>query len=235
MDGTVDLGAEFAAAVRLFRPLLETGRTALEVVPELIGDTINALEPATDGQGTIRGAVECFLALYPETRASKGFGVDSELWASLNNLQRMLFATPTLRPRPHVHVTWSVGQGNWARVPWVALLDQRLTTSTQRGVYGALLFREDMTSAYLTYNQGVTQPKKDHGATAGLQLLRENAHALRETCPELADWASAWTTASTSAPRPRSAATTRFRRSRTSSTSAAPCPTTPPSPPISRP
>jgi MoxR-like ATPase len=49
------------------------------------------------------------------------------------------------------------------------------------------LFREDMSGVYLVFGQGVTEPKKEHGATAGLQLLRENAEALRTTSPELAE------------------------------------------------
>jgi 5-methylcytosine-specific restriction enzyme B len=185
LDGTVDLGAEFATALRLFRPLLEAARLADDPAKEPVGATGDPTDEPEDG-ATIRDALEGFLALYPETRAGKSFGVDRELWAVLDGLRRMLLATPALQARPHVRVDWSVGQGGWARVPWVAFLDHRLTTTTQRGVYGALLFREDMTGVYLTYNQGVTEPKKEHGTASGLQLLRENARALRDGCPELA-------------------------------------------------
>jgi hypothetical protein len=39
-------------------------------------------------------------------------------------------------------VKWSVGQDDWARVPWIACLDDRETT-TQEGVY-AVDLRQDM-------------------------------------------------------------------------------------------
>ena len=42
-----------------------------------------------------------------------------------------------------------------------------------------------MSGVYLTFNQGVTEPKRSHGATAGLQLLRENASLLRSSCGDL--------------------------------------------------
>ena len=92
---------------------------------------------------------------------------------------------PAISSRPTIRVGWGVGQGNWARVPWISLLATRLTDTTQRGVYIVFLFREDMSGVYLTLNQGVTEPKRSHGATAGLQLLRENASLLRSSCGDL--------------------------------------------------
>jgi hypothetical protein len=82
-------------------------------------------------------------------------------------------------------VKWSVGSGEWAKVPWIALLDERETASTQRGVYGVFLFRQDMSGVYLTFNQGVAEFKKQHGAAAGLQLLRERAESLRRDLRDL--------------------------------------------------
>ncbi len=50
----------------------------------------------------------------------------------------------------------SIGQGNWAYVPWIAIMDEDITTTTQEGVYVVYLFSEDMSKLYLTFNQGVT-------------------------------------------------------------------------------
>ena len=124
------------------------------------------------------------MEMYPERR-SRPFATDQELWSVISSLQQRLKTLPSVARRPTLKVTWSVGQGNWARVPWVSFLDSRVTDSTQRGIYGVFLFREDMSGVYLTFNQGVTEPKRLHGATAGLQLLRENAEALRATSREL--------------------------------------------------
>lgn len=54
-------------------------------------------------------------------------------------------------------VTGSVGQGNWAAVPWIAIMNRSITVSTQRGYYIVYLFSEDMSSVFLTLAQGVTE------------------------------------------------------------------------------
>jgi 5-methylcytosine-specific restriction protein B len=80
-----------------------------------------------------------------------------------------------------------VGLGNWALVPWVAFLDERVTKTTRRGIYVVLLFREDLSGVYITFGQGVTEPKKLYGSKAGLDFLRGNLAGLRGACRDLAD------------------------------------------------
>ncbi|MGK8832252.1 MrcB family domain-containing protein [Bacillus paranthracis] len=58
-------------------------------------------------------------------------------------------------------VTGSIGQGNWAAVPWLAIMNKEITTSTQRGYYIVYLFSEDMERLYLTLAQGVTETAKE--------------------------------------------------------------------------
>ncbi|WP_064467554.1 MrcB family domain-containing protein [Lederbergia galactosidilytica] len=58
-------------------------------------------------------------------------------------------------------VSGSVGQGNWATVPWIAIMNKMITTSTQRGYYIVYLFSEDMKKLYLTLAQGVTETSRD--------------------------------------------------------------------------
>ncbi|WP_213471074.1 MrcB family domain-containing protein [Paenibacillus dendritiformis] len=77
----------------------------------------------------------------------------------------------------------SVGQGNWATVPWIAIMDNRVTTSTQRGEYIVYLFSEDMSSVYLTFNQGVTAPKNEKGKSEAYKYLRHKVEKLREYLP----------------------------------------------------
>ncbi|MGH0594964.1 MrcB family domain-containing protein [Bacillus pretiosus] len=57
--------------------------------------------------------------------------------------------------------TGSIGQGNWAAVPWLAIMNKDITTSTQRGYYIVYLFSEDMQRLYLTIGQGVTETSKE--------------------------------------------------------------------------
>ncbi|MGV3487156.1 MAG: MrcB family domain-containing protein, partial [Tuberibacillus sp.] len=58
-------------------------------------------------------------------------------------------------------VKGSVGQGNWAQIPWIAIMNKLVTTSTQRGYYVVYLFSEDMKSLYLTLAQGVTESTRE--------------------------------------------------------------------------
>lgn len=64
--------------------------------------------------------------------------------------------------RNRYSVKGSVGQGNWAYVPWIAIMNREVTTSTQRGYYLVYLFNEEMTDVYLAFAQGVTEtPPKE--------------------------------------------------------------------------
>ena len=46
--------------------------------------------------------------------------------------------------------------GSWAYVPWLAILDQSLTDSTQHGIYVVMAFAEDGSRVALSVGQGVT-------------------------------------------------------------------------------
>ncbi|MBM7555788.1 McrB family protein [Halanaerobacter jeridensis] len=70
-------------------------------------------------------------------------------------------------------VRGSIGQGNWAKVPWLAIMDQDITTTTREGVYVVYLFAEDMSRVYLTLNQGVTNTSTEEQLQARAQLREE--------------------------------------------------------------
>ncbi|WP_342025545.1 DUF3578 domain-containing protein [Cytobacillus pseudoceanisediminis] len=93
--------------------------------------------------------------------------VRNEVTAEINNL-------PFIEPSEYV-VTGSVGQGNWASVPWIAIMNRKITVSTQRGYYIVYLFSEDMQSVYLTFAQGVTETSKE-------EMVRVKAQ-IRESIP----------------------------------------------------
>ncbi len=136
----------------------------------------------------LRLSLEAILARYLEISQSQPFGQHAELWSYFDAVKEILEATPVLRENLNLKVSWSAGRGNWARVPWIVLLDERETRSTQRGVYCVLLFRADMSGLYVTFNQGVTEPTRRIGQTAGLAELRENAERLRDLTAPLTDF-----------------------------------------------
>jgi len=60
----------------------------------------------------------------------------------------------------------SPGKGNWADVPWVAILDRLVTESAQQGYYLVYLAKADLSGVYLSLNQGVTTIRQQYGAAA---------------------------------------------------------------------
>ncbi len=70
-------------------------------------------------------------------------------------------------------------------MPWIAILDDRITDTTRHGIYCVYLFRKDMTGAYLSIHQGVTELKRAHDNQDAYAILRERADALRERFPKM--------------------------------------------------
>jgi 5-methylcytosine-specific restriction protein B len=156
------------------------------VVKHLSSLGFEVVSDESDGsQATLRSLgqpLKGVLEEFPRARVQP-FGTRPELWAAFENFRAALEQDPSLVSRPHLKVKWSPGAGNWARVPWISILDTRVTTSTQGGIYIVYLLREDMTGAYLTLNQGVTEPRREMGGAQGRAWLRKNAHAIRERVP----------------------------------------------------
>ncbi|UQB70067.1 MrcB family domain-containing protein [Epilithonimonas zeae] len=72
----------------------------------------------------------------------------------------------------------SVGGGNWANIPWIAIFDKLITESAQDGYYPVYLFREDMSGFYLSLNQGVTKVAKTYKKNKR-QVLKVRAENFR--------------------------------------------------------
>jgi MoxR-like ATPase len=83
----------------------------------------------------------------------------------------------------HYNIQGSIGKGTWANIPWVAILDKRITETTQQGEYVVYLFAEDMSSVYLTFIQGVTTPLKERGKKEGYHYLEQKVKEMREILP----------------------------------------------------
>jgi 5-methylcytosine-specific restriction enzyme B len=134
---------------------------------------------------TVRDGLENVLSKYAAARANERFGTHHDLWSVFGALRQALAKSDPVRLRPELKVTWSVGQANWAKIPWVAFLDKRETNTTQRGVYCVFLFRQDMSGVYLALNQGVTELKRQHGRKESRSILRSRAQDLRKHCNDL--------------------------------------------------
>lgn len=82
----------------------------------------------------------------------------------------------------------SVGAGNWANVPWISILDTRITNTTQSGVYPVYLFCADGSGFYLSLNQGTTIPTKEFGKVEAQNKANELKSLLLKNITELTTW-----------------------------------------------
>lgn len=87
-----------------------------------------------------------------------------------------------VKASPSLLVKYSYGKGNWAETPWLAILDDRETTTTQKGTYVVFLFRSDGDGCHLKLGQGVTEIKDVFGsgsmATEELQRRADHVRAM---------------------------------------------------------
>ena len=99
-------------------------------------------------------------------------------------LEARIKAFPSVSGQPHLQVKWSLGKGNWATVPWLAIMDDRITSTTQSGVYCVFLISHDLSSIYLTLNQGTTAFAAE-GSHVMAEKLRARAAELRTEAADL--------------------------------------------------
>lgn len=84
-------------------------------------------------------------------------------------------------------VSGSAGQGNWTYSPWVAIMNREITETPQKGYYLVYLFQEDMKGVYLSFNQGMTEIKNQHGSSKTKEILRSKVIEFREKLGEYPD------------------------------------------------
>ena len=163
-----------------FRPLMET------VVATWSATSSTPVQPEQPEGMTFADLLSKALRRFAEVRGSP-FRETPDLWDSLNELQVRLENLPCVQKRPNILVRWSLGKGVWAKVPWIALMNRRVTTSTQTGVYIAILIAEDLSTVYITLNQGMTDLVEEFGQKAASRTLVERSIAYQAQVSELED------------------------------------------------
>lgn len=91
-----------------------------------------------------------------------------------NEIPNYIYSTGIVNAKTHL-IAGSVGQGNWATVPWVCIFDRKITTSATKGVYIVYLLSKDGNTLYLTLNQGCTDIYNIHGKSKAISIMRERA------------------------------------------------------------
>lgn len=147
---------------------------------------IDLLGESDDERETFAELILEAMRLFKEVRTTP-FRKTSALWTAMNAVADRLQRFDAVRKRPHIRVDWSLGKGVWLRTPWVALMDDRVTTSAQAGMYVVLLISEDLARLYITLNQGAAKLEKDHGRPGARDILRDRAARYRDQVAALAD------------------------------------------------
>lgn len=91
-----------------------------------------------------------------------------------NNIPEVLYKTGIVDEDKYL-ITGSVGQGNWATIPWVAIFDRSITTTATKGVYIVYLLSKDGNTLYLTFNQGCTDIKIGNKKKDTITFMRDKA------------------------------------------------------------
>ncbi|KHL91641.1 ATPase [Paenibacillus sp. IHB B 3415] len=152
----------------------QIGEEGLSQLERLANEELRAYNAALQ-RFSLQGYLEKILAEYTSAKM-EGFAGHSMGALFRQTLPSELKALPFIDEQ--YKVQGSVGQGNWATVPWLAVLDKRITETTQHGEYIVYLFAEDMSAVYLTFNQGVTRPIQENGRREGYTYLRDRKEAL---------------------------------------------------------
>jgi 5-methylcytosine-specific restriction enzyme A len=78
-------------------------------------------------------------------------------------------------------VAGSVGQGQWAEIPWISIYLRNLTVSATRGYYIVYLFTANMDGVYISLNQGWTYFREKYGTKLGRKKIKKTASLIRES------------------------------------------------------
>ena len=103
------------------------------------------------------------------------------------DLKARLEQFAAIRIRPNLLVNISVGLGNWAAVPWIALLNTEVTETTQEGIYVVFLITHDLERVFLTLNQGTTVLVKELGQREAQKRMIDVAAKARNSISDLSD------------------------------------------------
>lgn len=136
---------------------------------------IEIQDPRTMGE-----LMQFILETYPQLRRSRSYSRTNDQWKAFLAIRTKLLQSSAIKERHHIQIQASIGTGNWAKVPWIALMDSRETTTTRQGIYTIFLFSEEGSSVYLTVNQGVEWLVGGLSRSEGDPILKQKTAELRK-------------------------------------------------------
>ena len=77
-------------------------------------------------------------------------------------------------------VSGSCGKGTRSSSPYVAIMNNKITSTTQKGIYVDFIFKSDMSGFYLTIDQGIKNIKEEFGNKKSSEIARQAAVYFRK-------------------------------------------------------
>lgn len=142
-------------------------------------------QPSVAPPPSFAALTEEFLGQFAVARLGP-FGETPPLWDTMDRLKTRLASFACVKQRPTLSPSWSLGKGVWATIPWIALMDSRVTNTTRDGYYVAFLVSRDLSRIHLTLMQGTASTVDENGRESGAAILRAKSEAFRLQVPELA-------------------------------------------------
>ena len=136
------------------------------------------IDESATTNGKMREAIDKFLNEYVSAKAQPF--ANSPFGAFVrNDIPNAIYDTGIVDRKAYL-ITGSVGQGNWAMVPWICIFDKRITTSATKGIYIVYLLAKDGKTLYLTFNQGCTNIRNNHSKRETIKIMRDKAAEIIE-------------------------------------------------------
>lgn len=176
-----DLRTEMAQTAHLFLPLLDRDWGGAAESPTLSSRSELDKDNAT---AEFARLLTRFLKTYERERSGP-FRLSDDIRVAMTGLRDWIVQSPPVLNRPNIQVEISVGKGVWTKTPWIALLDKRVTTTTQEGTYVVFLVAEDLSVTYLTLNQGMTELRNRLKEKGAAEEMVRVAEAIRPSMQEL--------------------------------------------------
>lgn len=145
----------------------------LDIVNQKLETYFSRIDPKRGADGKMRGFIETILNDYIAAKQEPFAGHPMGTYFR-NDIPNAIYNTGIVKSATHL-ITGSVGQGNWATVPWVCIFDRSITTSATKGVYIVYLLSKDGQTLYLTFNQGCTDIRKVNSKKETIKIMREKA------------------------------------------------------------
>ncbi|MGB8955685.1 MAG: DUF3578 domain-containing protein [Tumebacillaceae bacterium] len=95
--------------------------------------------------------------------------------------------------KPYDTIKASVGQPAWAKTPWIAIMDTRITETTQEHYYVCYIFSESMDECYLAIKHAIPQSPHE-SIREKIEDIRKKINFKRFDTNDLVDWSQAKST-----------------------------------------